>query len=165
MIHNDSSVQYPRAITHVGLTVTDLDRAVVFYQNVFGATILLGPTEFVSEEPAAADFLGPDFKRTRVVYLGFGNGVALEVFEFVQPRAEPRAQNFEYWKTGVFHLAIVDPDIEGLVQRIVEYGGKQRSHVWEIFPGYKAVYTEDPFGTIIEIYSHSTEQVVSNREV
>lgn len=30
------TVQYPRSITHVGVTVTDLDKAVEWYQAVLG---------------------------------------------------------------------------------------------------------------------------------
>lgn len=38
--------------------------------------------------------------------------------------------------------------------------GKQRMPVREYFPGekpYRMVYMEDPFGNILEIYSHSYE--------
>lgn len=160
---DDTSVRYPRSITHVGVTVTDLDRAIAFYRDVLGATVLLGPVEFKGEDPHAADFLGPAFGRTRVVYLGLGNGVALEVFEFVEPRAERRPDGFEHWRTGFSHVAVVEPDVEGLARRMAEHGGRRRSAVWEIFPGRWAAFAEDPFGNVIEIYSHPTEQVVSNR--
>jgi len=53
-----------------------------------------------------------------------------------------------------------DPDVEGLAKKIVEHGGKQRMPIREYYPGekpYKMVYMEDPFGNIIEIYSHSYE--------
>jgi catechol 2,3-dioxygenase-like lactoylglutathione lyase family enzyme len=39
-------------------------------------------------------------------------------------------------------------------------GGKQRMPVREYYPGekpYRMVYCEDPFGNLIEIYSHSYE--------
>ena len=44
--------------------------------------------------------------------------------------------------------------------RIVAAGGRQRMPVREYFPGekpYRMVYMEDPFGNILEIYSHSYE--------
>jgi len=146
------------------VAVTDVDRAIAFYRAVFGATLLLGPVEFTADAPHAADFLGPDFQRTRAAYLGLGNGVSLEIFEFVDPQVAPRAEAFPYWQTGFFHIAVVDPDLEGLVRRIEVHGGRRRSATWEIFPGRWAAFTEDPFGNVIEIYSHTTEQVVSNRE-
>jgi len=72
--------------------------------------------------------------------------------------------NFEYWKTGVFHFCVQDPDVEGLAEKIVAAGGKQRMPVREYFPGekpYRMVYMEDPFGNILEIYSHSYELTYS----
>jgi len=59
----------------------------------------------------------------------------------------------------IFHFAIIDPDIENLVRRIAETGGKSRSQIWRFFPDKLC---EDPFGNTIEIYSHSTEQTWSN---
>ncbi|MCH7419661.1 hypothetical protein MMY83_19010, partial [Pseudomonas mosselii] len=46
----------------------------------------------------------------------------------------------------------------------VAAGGKQRMPVREYYPGekpYRMVYMEDPFGNILEIYSHSYELIYS----
>lgn len=51
-----------------------------------------------------------------------------------------------------------------LAAKIVAAGGKQRMPVREYFPGekpYRMVYMEDPFGNILEIYSHSYELIYS----
>jgi len=48
-----------------------------------------------------------------------------------------RTNNFEYWKTGVFHFCVQDPDVEGLAAKIIENGGKQRMPVREYYPGEK----------------------------
>jgi len=47
--------------------------------------------------------------------------------------------NFEYWKSGFFHICIIDANIEELCKKISETGGKQRSRIWEIVrdKGYK----------------------------
>ena len=68
------------------------------------------------------------------------------------------------WKTGVFHFCVQDPDVEGLAAKIVDNGGKQRMPVRDYYPGekpYRMVYCEDPFGNLIEIYSHSYELTYS----
>jgi catechol-2,3-dioxygenase len=100
----------------------------------------------------------------RVAQLAGANGVCLELFEFSKPATAVRENNFEYWKTGMNHFAVVEPAIEDLARRIVETGGKRRSRIWTLFPGkpYKIAYCEDPFGNVIELYSHSTEQTWSN---
>ncbi len=62
------------------------------------------------------------------------------------------------------HIGISVPDIEGLVEKIVAHGGKQRMPIREYYPGekpYKMVYVEDPFGLIFEVYSHSYELTYS----
>lgn len=50
------------------------------------------------------------------------------------------------------------------MEKIIKVGGKQRMPIREYYPNekpYKMVYCEDPFGNIIEIYTHSYELVYS----
>ena len=64
---------------------------------------------------------------------------------------------------GYFSRLSANP-LEGLAEKIVAAGGKQRMPVREYFPGekpYRMVYMEDPFGNILEIYSHSYELTYS----
>jgi hypothetical protein len=44
------------------------------------------------------------FKRLRFTHLSFANQVGFEIFEFIDRKEEQRENNFEYWKTGFFHL-------------------------------------------------------------
>ena len=55
---------------------------------------------------------------------------------------------------------------ERLAERIAEAGGEQTSEVWHLFPDqeYRLVYCEDPYGNLIEVYSHSYEQIYSNQD-
>ena len=160
---------YPRAFSHVGITVTDLDRAVEWYRSVLGCTLLMGPLEIdAGDTPIGrlcTDIFGDRFQKMRLAHMSTGNYIGLELFEFKQPKSERRADNFEYWKNGFFHICVTDPNIEALSQRIAESGGKHRSQIWELFPGsgYRMTYCEDPFGNIIEIYTHGYEQTYSNR--
>lgn len=65
-------------------------------------------------------------------------------------------------RSGFIHICISNPDIKWLCNRISETGGKQRTKIWELNPekGIKIAFCEDPFGNIIEIYSHSYEQTI-----
>ena len=104
---------------------------------------------------------GPSLGRFLICHMVSKEGVGIELFEFLQPRSQNRVDgtNFEYWKTGFFHIAITEPRIEALARRVAEAGGKQRTEVLELVPGSgkKICFCEDPFGNIIEIYSHSYE--------
>jgi lactoylglutathione lyase family protein len=157
---------YPRTFSHIGLSVPDLDRAVKFYTEVMGWYLIMAPTTITEDDSAIGvmcnDVFGPGWGQFRIAHLATGDKIGVELFQF--PNAENPENNFEYWKTGVFHFAVQDPDLEGLAEKIVAAGGKQRMPVREYYPGekpYRMVYMEDPFGNIIEIYSHSYELTYS----
>ena len=103
----------------------------------------------------AADVLGAELACFRQAHLTGANGVALELFEFESDEAPP----------GLFHLCLIEPDVTGAAERITASGGRRRSRVWEIFRGepYLTCYCEDPFGNLVELYSHSHERTYANR--
>lgn len=160
-------IVYPRTINHIAVSVTDLDKAVKWYKEVFGFTVN-GPIEFEADDSslgiAARDIHGPNFRKMRMAWLSSGNQVGFEMFEYIDPKAERRIDNFEYWKSGFFHICVTDPNIEELCKRISDSGGRQRSRIWDVDPdkGYKIAFCEDPFGNVIEIYTHSYEQLVTS---
>ncbi len=113
------SIVYPRAINHIAVSVTDLDKAVKWYQEVLGFTVINGPVEFEADDSllgmVVKDIHGANLKKMRVVWLSSGNQVGIEIFEYLDPKAERRINdNFEYWKSGFFHICITDSNIEEL---------------------------------------------------
>ena len=163
-----AAVEQAHAITHVGLVVADIHAAVDWYSTVLGFTVIVAPVRLSADSHAgrvAAAIYGERFRECAQAQLGAGNGVALELFEFVDPRTERRAGDFEYWKAGFFHICVVDPDIEGLAARIAGSGGRVRSEVLRLYEDapYRLVYCEDPFGNLIEVFTHSHEQTFANR--
>lgn len=163
-----------RAFNHVAVSVTDIDLAASWYQDILGMTLLLGPTEISASSPSSPDIaalvrevFGPKLGRFKICHLSSSNAVGIELFQFLEPVAELREENFEYWKTGFYHIAITEPKLEELAHRIAKAGGKQRTGVREIAPGSgkKVCFCEDPFGNIIEIYSHSYEQFWANTKL
>jgi lactoylglutathione lyase family protein len=157
---------FPRTFSHIGISVPNLDKAVEFYSSVMGWYQIMKPT-VVSEESATAigqmciDVFGEGWGSFKIAHMSTGDKIGIEMFEF---KDNKNSKEFEYWKTGPFHFAVQDPDIEGLVERIVAHGGKQRMPIREYYPGekpYRMVYVEDPFGLIFEVYSHSYELTYS----
>jgi lactoylglutathione lyase family protein len=159
---------YPRAFSHIGISVPDIDSAVEWYSRVLGLNVLMRPTQNDGDDSHIGRLnrgvFGENFRRSRVAHLSTSNGIGLELFQFIDPPAEKPADNFEYWKCGTFHFCIVDPDIEGLAAAVAASGGKVRGTICTLFPGkpYRMVYCEDPFGIPFEIYSHSYESFFSN---
>lgn len=157
---------YPRNFSHIGLSVPNLEQAISFYSEVMGWYIIMEPSDVVEDdspiEVMCTDVFGAGWGKFRIAHMATGDRVGIELFEF--PNNEQPDNNFEFWKTGIFHYAIQDPDIEGMVEKIVAHGGKQRMPIREYYPGekpYRMVYCEDPFGNLVELYSHSYELTYS----
>jgi catechol 2,3-dioxygenase-like lactoylglutathione lyase family enzyme len=156
----------PVTFNHAGIGVADIFAAVAWYGRVFGLKLVREPFEVRSDlEPGgeqACDVLGPDFRRMWMAHMATADGIGLELFQLVEPTHKRREPALEYWKSGVFHLSFTTDDVVALAQRVVEHGGRQRSRVWYNRPPHptkRMVYLEDPWGTIIELYSHSYEEM------
>ncbi|KUP07959.1 glyoxalase [Bacillus coahuilensis p1.1.43] len=157
---------YPRTFSHIGLSVPDIEKAITFYTEVLGWYVIMEPSEIENDDSPIGemcrDVLGNDWDKFRIAHLSTGDKIGIELFEF--SNNEIPVNNLEFWKTGIFHYCIQDPNIEELVEKIKEYGGKQRMPIREYYPGekpYKMVYVEDPFGNVVEIYTHSYELTYS----
>ena len=164
-------MKYSRNMNHVGLSVTDIDAAVDWYVETFGCTVLMAP--IAAEDDGGyfaeiiADIFAPGFKVVKLAHLATGDGVGIELFEFNNPKAERREDNFEYWKTGLFHIALTVKNIEEICTKIANSGGKQRSKIWKPWKNkeYKICYCEDPWGTVLEINSHPYSSIWSNYSI
>ncbi|MEL7003468.1 MAG: VOC family protein [Bacteroidota bacterium] len=155
------------AVNHIGLTVQEIEKAIEWYGKIFGAKLIIGPLDITPDDShfgrLAVDLLGGRLRSGKFAHLITENGVGLELFEFDDPEAGSRVDNMEYWKNGIFHFCVTHPEPQTLADEIVANGGKQRTENWEIFPGSerRLIYTEDPWGNIIEIYSHTYEETWS----
>ncbi|WP_430810047.1 MULTISPECIES: lactoylglutathione lyase family protein [unclassified Carboxylicivirga] len=160
---NESGKTYPKTFSHIGITVPNIDQAVKFYTEVMGFYIIMEPTVVTEENETAIgqmciDVFGTGWGTFKIAHISTGDRIGFELFEFETSKdLKPR---FEPFRTGLFHFSVQDPDVEGLVKKIVDAGGKQRMPIREYYPGdkpYRMCYVEDPFGTVFEIYSHSYE--------
>lgn len=158
---------YPKSFSHIGITVPNLDEAVKFYSEVMGWYVIMPPTEVKEENETAIgqmciDVFGQGWGTFRIAHLATGDKIGIELFEFKQA-AEKRPE-FNPFNAGLFHYSVQDPDIEGLIERIVAAGGKQRMPIRSYYPGekpFRMCYVEDPFGVVFEIYTHSYEMTYS----
>ncbi len=158
---------YPRSFSHIGISVPDVEAAVKFYTEVLGWYVIMEPS-IVTEDDSAiglmcTDVFGPNWEKFKIAHLSTGDRIGVELFEF--KNQENPKDNFEYWKTGIFHFCVQDPNLEELAEKIEKAGGKRRMEKPRFYyPGekpYRMVYVEDPFGLIFEVYSHSYELTYS----
>ncbi|UDQ99480.1 lactoylglutathione lyase family protein [Lentisphaerota bacterium WC36G] len=158
----------PKAFSHIGITVPNLEKAVKFYTEVMGWYEIMKPTTILEEDDTAIgkmciDVFGRGWGSFRIAHLSTADRIGIELFEF-KKNLQPQ-NKFNPFQTGIFHFSVQDPDVEGLAKKIVEAGGKQRMPIRYYYPGekpFRMVYMEDPFGNIVEIYSHSYELTYSS---
>ncbi|MCM3216221.1 VOC family protein [Niallia taxi] len=155
-------------ITHIGLAVDNLDKAIDWYENTLGFKLIAGPYSFSQEkedsENMTNDLLGKQIKKMRNAHLTGDNQVGVELFEFQDPKTSMKQRQIH--EAGFFHICLVVDNVEEKAKEISRTGGTIRSDIWNTWPGkpYHLVYCEDPFGNIIELYSHSTELMHGNKE-
>ncbi len=155
---------YPRGFSHVGISVKEIEKVVKWYNEILGFYILMEPTIVKNEsdkktKSAFGEIVDvvftEGFQDFKIAHLSTADGVGIEFFEFPETKGDYK---FDPYTPGVFHIGVQDPDIEGLAKKIVENGGKQRFPIMTYYPGekpYRMVYMEDPWGHIVEIYTHS----------
>jgi lactoylglutathione lyase family protein len=159
---------YPKSFSHIGITVPDIKRAVIFYEEVMGWYIIMEPSLVKKEKDTAIgqmciDVFGVDWEKFEIAHMSTSDGIGIELFSF--PHGVKEAPEFNPFNTGLFHFCIQDPNIEILIEKIVYYGGKQRMPIREYYPKdkpFKMCYVEDPFGIVFEIYTHSYELTYSS---
>jgi catechol 2,3-dioxygenase-like lactoylglutathione lyase family enzyme len=152
------------SINHVGVTVPDLEKAVDWYQKVFGLELLDGPMHCDLTTAGASrrlDVFGPQWKAMRLAHLITSNGAGFELFQFVDPPVESPEDNFTYTTIGPHHVAFTVEDFHGTLNKLNDTGGRQRTAVYDVHGGELIVYCEDPWGNIVELVSTSYRDLSS----
>ena len=70
-------------IDHVGITVSDLDRALSFYRDLLGLHLIADTTV---SEPEVAELLGLESVVLRIADLDSGDGRIVELIQYLQPK-------------------------------------------------------------------------------
>ena len=109
----------PRTFSHIGLSVPDVDAAVAFYTDVLGFYTIMEPTEVVEDDSdigqMCTDVFGEGWKKLRIAHLATADRIGIELFEFNENH--PPEDNMPFRRHGLFHFAIQDPDLEGLLEK------------------------------------------------
>jgi predicted enzyme related to lactoylglutathione lyase len=155
------------AVNHIGITVPHIHEAIAWYGEVFGFRCIMGPRVLRAASPATAEtsaVLGPDFRLAYQAHLLAGDGVGLELFQFLEPSTGAPRPGLGYRTPGPWHVCFTHPDPEAAVRSVVASGGVQHSPVMEFVPGrpWRLVYCADPWGTVLELMSHTYAEVFAN---
>lgn len=135
------------AMSHIGISVANLERSIAFYRDVF-------EMELMERE----NFGGALYERIlalsgtsgKVALLQRGS-IQIELFEFVQPSPKKASPSRPVCDHGITHFCIEVDDIEILYNHMKMAGVHFHCPPLE-FPGaVKATYGRDPDGNVFEL--------------
>ena len=136
----------PATVHHVGLQVSDVDRAGAFYEAALGARWMVMPLAF--EGPGAAQAMGHDGVKLRLAMLGLGDAM-LELFEFTGEVVPEWAQRRR--DSRLPHLAVQVDDTDEALTRIEAAGGTRLWPEVDRFGRARVIYVADPDGNVVEL--------------
>ncbi len=135
-------------ISHVGISVANLDRSIAFYRDLLGM-------ELIQQVPMR----GPNYDAIMaltgtegtIAVLRTGS-LEIELLEFHRPPARTAAPVRHPSDQGISHFAVYVEDIDALYERLKHAGVRVHSPP-VYFPSCSttAVYFSDPDGNFIEI--------------
>ncbi len=143
------------SITHVGVTVSDIDRSIAFYRDTLG---LAFQGELTMEGETTDKLFGRTNCRARVAYLNGSTHMEVppvELIQFVSERAEERKADL--FATSISEICFVTDDIWREYHRLCELGVEFISEPQDFdftadgFGKSRAVYFKDPDGIILEL--------------
>ena len=138
-----------KLLTHLGICVSDLERSVAFYRDVFDFEEV-GRLE--PEVEATSRILEISDAKLQAVYLERA-GWRIELLYFASPghtgTGAPRAVN----ELGLTHLSFRVSDMDALLERVEAAGGSLRedSRIGIGDGGSSALFVVDPDGTRIDL--------------
>ena len=130
-----------RAVDHLDLVVTDLERSLDFYNQ------LLRPLGFTRNSEITGE------RGERVVYIGGTGGTSVSLRE---RQSEAAATPYDRYAVGIHHLAFGAADRAQVDERaawLIAHGAELESGPaeYEYTPRYDAVFFRDPDGIKLEI--------------
>jgi catechol 2,3-dioxygenase-like lactoylglutathione lyase family enzyme len=134
------------AFAHPGIVVPDLEKAIEFYDKMFGFKVI--GNESWSDSEGYDMAIGLKQSAARGVIMA-GHNCHIELFEYISPEqtiAPP--ETFLAHETGIRHIAFYVDNPQKELDRLIALGGSALGSLPE---SGGAVYARDPFGNMIEL--------------
>lgn len=144
-------------MNHVGISVSNIERTITFYRDMFG----------MEQDCDVFSFGGPDFSavmgledaRGRMCMIS-GGDVSLELFEFAKPAPQPKRADYPVADHGYSHFAFSVDNIEEVHDRLSAAGVTIHCPVTTFPGGMKAIYARDPDGNVFELLERTVASAV-----
>ncbi len=140
------------AADHTGITVSNLERSVQFWQNVLGFE--LSHTAHQTGE-LAKEITGVAGAEIKLAVLRAPGGHKIELLEYLAPPDRKRRTDLRPCDVGHVHVALLVDDLDAVLERIAASGwkaaGKPQTLTSGPNTGKRVVYVRDPDGMTIEL--------------
>jgi catechol 2,3-dioxygenase-like lactoylglutathione lyase family enzyme len=133
----------PRA-HHVGLTVSDLDRAVAFYRDVLGLAVV---DRFSVDGEAFATGVGVDGASAEFAHLD-ADGVRVELVTYDPEGAAVESGTVN--RPGTAHVGLSTPDLDAFYESLPA-DVETQSAPQRTASGTKILFVRDPEGNLVEV--------------
>lgn len=143
-----------KGMHHVGISVRNLERSIVFYTELMGMEIA-APT-FPLNAPDLEQIMALPALQGRMCVVRKGS-LLIELFEFAHPKPLMKDADYPVSDLGISHFGIEVEDLEATYQRLFAAGVRFHSPVMRFPRGVKATYGRDPDGNVFELLEISTE--------
>jgi len=141
------------ALHHTGFTVTDLQRSLVFYQDLLGFEVVMAQEK---QGGYLADIVGYPDAHVKMAHIKApGSDHHIELFQYVSPG--PRTVDLEPRLVGPTHVCLVVDDLPALYERLLaaevdSFFTPPVAVDTGINTGGFALYMRDPDGIILELF-------------
>lgn len=134
---------------HVGISVTNLDRSIAFYREMFGMELLAEPFAFNGEQ--IAEIMDIPEVEGRMCMIA-GGSVWLELFEFTQPTGKAKDPAYPVSDRGISHFGLTVDDVQATYDKLKAAGVPIHGRLQTFNGGsMRAAYCRDPDGNVFEI--------------
>ncbi|WP_346938772.1 VOC family protein [uncultured Clostridium sp.] len=142
-------------IAHVGLTVSNLEKSIEFYQNTLGLTY---QGQLLMEGEETEKLFGMASCKVRVAYLNGSTELMappVELIQFVGTDIQSKGNQLNQLSISelCFYVSDIDSIYEKLLDKGIEFLSKPQyfDYTTQGFGKSKAVYFKDPDGIILEL--------------
>ncbi len=137
---------------HTGITVSNLERSVQFWQNVLGFEFSHAAHQ---KGELAQEITGVNGAEIKLVVLKAPGGHKIELLEYLAPPDRTKHIDLRPCDVGHVHVALTVDNLEAVLEKIAASGWKAagKPQTLERGPnaGKRVVYVRDPDGTTIEL--------------
>lgn len=140
-------------IHHTGLTVSDLERSLIFWRDGLGLEVVMQQEKAGGYLETVVGESGAHVAMAHLVFPGT-EGPRVELFQYLSPVGESR--RLRPPDIGFAHICVLCDEIDPLLQRLQAAGGTAVSEIVDVDTGANAgsrcVYVRDPDGHTVELF-------------